>query len=165
MSKVFINRRVLSDEAAAAMLALYPNGGSYSEESVYRKIRKITVDMLPKGCGKTPTQIRNEIDKLISEEMTIQIAVEGLTCEKCERKINAEDEHQKAMKKMADLAKKEHEEAKAKAEKKEEPKPNATAEEPKAEEKTESKEPEVKKAPAKKSVRSAKKKPASKKKK
>ena len=82
MSKVFINRRVLSDEAAAAMLALYPNGGSYSEESVYRKIRKITVDMLPKGGGKTPTQIRNEIDKLISEEMTIQIAVEGLTCEK-----------------------------------------------------------------------------------
>lgn len=164
MSKVFINRRVLSDEAAAAMLALYPNGGSYSEESVYRKIRKITVDMLPKGCGKTPTQIRNEIDRLISEEMTIQIAVEGLTCEKCERKINAEDEHQKAMKKMADLAKKEHEEAKAKEEKKEESKPDDTAEEQKAEEKTEAKKPAVKKTPVKKAARPSKKKTVAKKK-
>lgn len=124
MSRVFINRRLLSDEAAAAILAIYPNGGMYSEEAVYRRIRSITKDMLPADCKKTPTQVRNEIDKLISEELTIQIAIEGLTCEKCERKTTAEDEHQKAMKKLADLAEKEHKAA-------------ANVEEPKKEEKPE----------------------------
>lgn len=114
MKKVFINRRQVSNEAAEALLKLYPAGGIFSEESVYRMLRKITKEMLPEGCAKTPTQIRSELDKFISEELTIKIDVEGVTCEKCERKVTVEDEHQKAMTKLAEMAEKEHQEVVAK---------------------------------------------------
>ena len=107
-SKVFINRKPLSKETAEVVLKLFPNGGTFAEENVYKKIRTITTDMLPKDSSKTPTMIRKEIDHLISEELTVIISIEGLTCEKCEKKVTLEDEHQKAMKKLADLAEKEH---------------------------------------------------------
>ena len=108
--RVFINKRILSEEAAAALLKLFPNGGSFSEEHIYRKLREINANMLPKECNKTPTQIRNEIDKLISEEMTCHIEVEGLTCEKVEKKVAVEDQHEKALKDLKELAKKEEKE-------------------------------------------------------
>lgn len=117
--KVFINKRILSEEAAAALLKLFPNGGSFSEEHIYRKLREINTNMLPKECNKTPTQIRNEIDKLISEEMTCHIEVEGLTCEKVEKKVAVEDQHEKALKDLKELAKKEEKELKEKKAKKE----------------------------------------------
>ena len=108
MKKVYINRRLLSDEAAEVLLKLFPAGGVFSEEAVYRTLRKITKDMIPNGCNKTPTQIRAELDKFISEELTIKIDIEGVTCEKCERKVTVEDEHQKAMVKLAEMANEEH---------------------------------------------------------
>lgn len=109
MKKVYINRRLLSNEAAEVVLKLFPAGGTFSEEAVYRTLRKITKEMIPEGCSKTPTQIRAELDKFVSEELTIKIDIEGVTCEKCERKVTVEDEHQKAMTKLAEMAVKEHE--------------------------------------------------------
>lgn len=138
--KVFINKRQLSEESAAALLKLFPSGGIYSEELVYKKIRQINLDMLPKDCQKSPTDIRNEIDKLISEELTCRIDVEGLTCEKVEKMPTFEDEHEKTMKALKELAAKEEREAKEKEEKKEEPEPKEEKKkEPEAPQKTRAK--------------------------
>lgn len=111
MNRVFINGRQLSNEAAAVVLKLYPNGGTFSEEYVYRNLRKITKELLPEGCEKTPTQIRAELDKFISEECTVKIDIEGVTCEEFKRKMTLEDSHQKAMDKLSEMAQKEHLEA------------------------------------------------------
>ena len=175
--KVFINRKPVSKDTAHVVLKLFPNGGTFAEESVYRKIRTITTDMLPKGAEKTPTMVRAEIDRLISEEMTVIISVEGVTCEKCERKVTFEDEHQKAMKKLAEEAEKEHEETLKKRAAKEQPKKEdekAKTDMADVKESSETKEEKpvlektvVKakaKAPVKKSAKGVKKKPSQKKK-
>lgn len=111
MNRVFVNGRQLSNEAAAVVLKLYPNGGAFSEEYVYRNLRKITKELLPEGCEKTPTQIRAELDKFISEECTVKIDIEGVTCEEFKRKMTLEDSHQKAMDKLSEMAQREHQEA------------------------------------------------------
>lgn len=111
MNRVFINGRQLSNEAAEVVLKLYPNGGTFSEEYVYRNLRKITKELLPEGCEKTPTQIRAELDKFISEECTVKIDIEGVTCEEFKRKMTLEDSHQKAMDKLSEMAQQEHLEA------------------------------------------------------
>lgn len=105
MKKVFINNRKLSDEASKLLQILYPYGGLVAEDKILNDLRKLKHTDLSKDSKVSLTEVKQEIAKLVYEEVQVEVLIEGQ--DSINKVVPFEEEHEKAIAKLKEIAKQE----------------------------------------------------------